>query len=151
FADGATTLYLAPGVPPWVRIDDDLRVMKSAAVVTAAEIDAVLVRAPGSDLAADAPSREGLWEFADLGRMRCTSVLDHRGRGLVLRSVPSRPLTTRQLGLSREVEAFTTQDSGLVIVAATRGSSARTVIAALIDLINRTRRVHLISIERELA
>lgn len=150
FADGASMVYLAAGAAPWVRIDDELHIMKGTPPLSAAEIDVMLARAPGGS-ATDARQPEWLWDLPELGRVRCTSFQDSRGRGIVLRSVPSRPLTTRQLGLSREIEALTTHTSGLVIVAAARGSAARTLVAALVDLINRTRRVHVIAIEQEVA
>lgn len=148
--EGATALHLMSAMPPWVRIDDELQVVAGVPPVTATQIDAMLRRAPDSGASGNEDGREWFWEFPELGRMRCTSFRDHRGQGLVLRSVQTRPPTSRQLGLSRDVEALSVCAEGLIIVAAPHMNGARAVVAALVDLINRTRRVHVISVEREI-
>lgn len=149
FAEGATTLYLRAGARPWFRRDDDLCALDGAAPLSALQIDTILMRAPGGGASAVAGGREWFWEFPDHGRVRCTSFRDHGGPGLVLRSVPTRPPTSRQLGLSREVEGLVARVEGLVVVAAPRIGDAHALVAALVDVINRTRRVHVIAIERE--
>jgi twitching motility protein PilT len=61
-----------------------------------------------------------------------------------------RPVSADQLGLPRAVQALATEPEGLVIVAGPRSSGKRTLIAACVDLINRSRRDHVITIEREI-
>jgi twitching motility protein PilT len=65
--------------------------------------------------------------------------------------VPSRPATSRQLGLSRDAEALAARAEGLIVVAAAHINGAHALVAALVDVINRTRRVHVICIEREVS
>jgi twitching motility protein PilT len=55
-----------------------------------------------------------------------------------------------QLGLPKIVQGLAMEPEGLVLVAGPRSSGKRTLMAALVDLINRTRRDHVITIEREI-
>ena len=93
---------------------------------------------------------EWICDFPDLGRVRCMSFRDHRGPGGVFRIMPTRAVTSQQLGLSPEIQALAGETEGLVLVAGPRSSGKRTLMSALVDLINRTRRAHIITIEREI-
>jgi twitching motility protein PilT len=78
------------------------------------------------------------------------SFSDHRGPGGVFRLMPVRSVSVDQLGLSREVQSLVIEPEGLVLVAGSRSSGKRTLISALVDLINHSRRDHVITIEREI-
>jgi twitching motility protein PilT len=54
-----------------------------------------------------------------------------------------------QLGLPRSVQALAIESEGLVLVAGPRSSGKRTLLSAFVDQINKTRRDHVITIERE--
>ena len=53
-------------------------------------------------------------------------------------------------GLPHQVQSLAMEPEGLVLVAGTRSSGKRTLMAAFVDLMNRTRRDHVITIEREI-
>src|SRR5262245_21548944 len=78
------------------------------------------------------------------------SFRDHRGPGGVFRLMPLRTVSADQLVLPRAIQALAIEPESLVLVAGPRSSGKRTLIAAYVDLINRTRRDHLITIEREI-
>jgi twitching motility protein PilT len=65
--------------------------------------------------------------------------------------MPGRVASAEQLGLAPEIQALAIEPEGLILVAGPRSSGKRTLIAALVDLINRTRCDHLITIEREVS
>lgn len=148
-AEGATRLYLVSGSRPWVRVDDDVHVLEGAAALDPGDIEAMLGRPPNAGATAVGDPREWVWAFPDLGQVRCTSFRDQGGQGLVLRPLPIRPLTSHQLGLSAELEALTARSEGLIVVAGSQPRGRRLLSAALVDLINRTRRLHVITVERE--
>jgi twitching motility protein PilT len=52
--------------------------------------------------------------------------------------------------LPKQVQALAIEPEGLVLVAGPRSSGKRTTMAAFVDLMNRTRRDHIITIEREI-
>jgi twitching motility protein PilT len=148
-ADGASALHIVAGAPPRMRSGDGLVPLPGASAFSVEQVEALLRRGPGVAFGADTETREWFWDFAELGRMRCCSFHYYRGPGLLLRSVPTHPVTSRQLGLSRAIEELAGRREGLVLVASPRGDSARAIVGALIDLINHTRKVHVISVERE--
>ena len=94
---------------------------------------------------------EWISDIEDVGRVRCMSFRDHRGPGGVFRLMPARSISVEQLGLPRPVQALAIEPEGLVLVAGPRSSGKRTMLAAFVDQINRTRRDHVITIEREIS
>lgn len=82
-----------------------------------------------------------------LGRFRC-NIFQQRGSvGLVLRLIPARILTIRELLLPPVLERIAAEERGLVLVTGTTGSGKSTTLAAMIDYINSTRNVHIVTIE----
>ncbi|MGC8916575.1 MAG: type IV pilus twitching motility protein PilT [Thermoanaerobaculum sp.] len=82
-----------------------------------------------------------------LGRFRC-NIFQQRGSvGLVLRLIPARILTIRELLLPPVLERIALEERGLVLVTGTTGSGKSTTLAAMIDHINSTRNVHIVTIE----
>jgi twitching motility protein PilT len=64
--------------------------------------------------------------------------------------MPTRSVSVDQLGLPRSIQALAIEPEGLVLVTGPRSSGKRTLMAAYVDLINRSRRDHVITIEREI-
>ena len=93
---------------------------------------------------------EWICSIEGVGRVRCMSYRDHRGPGGVFRLMPTRSVSADQLGLPRPVQDLAIEPEGLVLVVGPRSSGKRTLMSAFVDLINRTRRDHVITIEREI-
>ena len=82
-----------------------------------------------------------------LGRFRC-SVFQQRGTvGLVLRVIPVKILTIRDLILPPILETIADEQRGLILVTGTTGSGKSTTLAAMIDYINTSRTEHIMTIE----
>jgi twitching motility protein PilT len=92
---------------------------------------------------------EWICDIDGVGRVRCMSFRDHRGPGGVFRLMPTRSVSVDQLGLPAQVQALAGEQEGLVLIAGPRSSGKRTLMAALVDMMNRTRHHHIITIERE--
>jgi len=75
---------------------------------------------------------------------------DHRGQGGIFRMLPARALSVEQLGLSREIQALCRESEGLVLVTGPRTSGKSTLVSAFVDLINRSRADHVITLEGEI-
>jgi twitching motility protein PilT len=69
------------------------------------------------------------------------------GVAAVFRVIPTEIMTAEQLGLSPEVQKLCYLTKGLVVVTGPTGSGKSTTLAGMIDLINRTRTDHIITIE----
>src|SRR5574341_1783606 len=82
-----------------------------------------------------------------LGRFRC-NVFQQRGTvGLVLRVIPVKIMTVRELGLPVVLERISNEQRGLILCTGTTGSGKSTTLAAMIDYINAQRCEHVITIE----
>jgi twitching motility protein PilT len=82
-----------------------------------------------------------------LGRFRC-NVFQQRGTvGLVLRVIPVKIMTVRELGLPMVLEKICNEQRGLILCTGTTGSGKSTSLAAMIDFINSQRCEHIITIE----
>jgi twitching motility protein PilT len=150
---GASILYVSSDVRPAVRLDGDVQTLDDTSAFSAAEVESLLLSVvPERNVDA---FRSGLpceWtcDLPELGRIRCMTFRDHRGPGGVFRLMPARPLGAEQLGLSREIQSLATEPEGLVLIAGPRASGKRTLMSALVDLVNRARHDHVISLESEI-
>jgi twitching motility protein PilT len=152
-ARGASSLFLTSESRPWMRVDGDLRQIETEPPLSRADVQrAVLEIAPesGHESIGKGEATEWISEFEEIGRIRCTTFVDHRGPGVLLRMIATRAATAEQLGLAREVQALATESQGLVLVAGSRASGKSTLISALVDLVNKQRAEFIITLERQI-
>ena len=82
-----------------------------------------------------------------LGRFR-VNVYQQRGTmGAVLRVIPMKILTIRELGLPPILERLSLEPRGLILVTGTTGSGKSTSLAAMVDHVNSNRNCHIMTIE----
>jgi twitching motility protein PilT len=80
-------------------------------------------------------------------RFRVNVFADRRGIGAVLRRIPAEILTAEALGLPPTVLDLCRLTKGLVLVTGPTGSGKSTTLAAMLDVVNRTRNDHIITVE----
>jgi twitching motility protein PilT len=152
-ARGAQTLYLSSGSRPSVRVDGELQVLEGEPVHVARDVEALLLTlmpARHHEALRTGAATEWFTDVDAVGRVRCMSFRDHLGPGGVFRMMPTRSISAEQLALPRQVQALATEPEGIILVAGPRSGGKRTLMAAFVDLMNRARRDHIISIEREI-
>ena len=152
-ARGASTLYLSSGSRASVRVDGELQLFEGEPVLTARDVESLLLTLMperSHEALRTGAATEWICDIEDVGRVRCMSFRDHQGPGGVFRLMPTRSVSADQLGLPRSVQALAIEPEGLVLVVGPRSSGKRTLMSAFVDLINRTRRDHVITIEREI-
>ncbi len=153
-ARGASTLYLASNAPPSVRVEGDVLTIDGETALGPNDVESLLLglmpQRNHESLRAGAAT-EWMCDIAGVGRVRCMTFRDHRGPGGVFRIMPGRAVTADQLGLSRHLQALAIEPEGLLLVTGPRLSGKRTLISAFVDLINRTRRDHVITVESEIS
>jgi twitching motility protein PilT len=149
-ARGAEALYLVAQSKPSIRVDGQMTVLDGEATLSGQDVESLVLEV-WPERADDAPATDGEWicEVPDVGRVRCLSFRDHRGPGGIFRIIPSRALSAEQLGLSREIQNLCTEPEGLILVTGPRASGKSTLIAAFVDIINRTRSEHVITLESQ--
>ena len=87
------------------------------------------------------------YELAGIGRFRVNIFRDRFGMGGVLRLIPTKIMTPAELGLPESVLKFCQLPKGLILVTGPTGSGKSTTLATMVDVVNQTRRDHIITIE----
>ena len=147
---GASDIHLRAGQPPLLRLHGDLRRFPDVGAFSATDLDALATRlltpVQHERLTRDLEVDLAL-EIPGVGRCRA-SVFRQRGSiGIALRLIPATVPPLDTLGLPPAVAALATESRGLVIVTGATGSGKSTTLAALVDRINATRAVHILTIE----
>ncbi|MBA3317508.1 MAG: type IV pilus twitching motility protein PilT [Gemmatimonadales bacterium] len=145
----ASDLHLRSGQPPVLRRQGEL-VREQSPPIPAERLETLLrsVMSP-KEIAeyGEAGDTDWAYEIEGLARFRCNAGRDRHGALAVFRVVPTTVRTADEMGLSREVQNLCYLTKGLVVVTGPTGSGKSTTLAALVDLINRTRTDHIITIE----
>ncbi len=87
------------------------------------------------------------YEITGIARFRANVLRDRKGVAAVFRVIPNTIITVDQLGVSQEVQNLCYLTKGLVLVTGPTGSGKSTTLSGLIDLVNRSRSDHVITIE----
>jgi twitching motility protein PilT len=146
----ASDLHLRAGSPPMLRANGEIAPVNGDAPLTQDEIEAMLaaVMLPQNrEEFAEINDSDFAHEIAGVGRFRGNALRERKGTGAVFRAIPAAVVTVEQMGLSQEVQRLCQLTKGLVLVTGPTGSGKSTTLCALIDLINRTRSDHVITIE----
>jgi twitching motility protein PilT len=152
-ARGASTLYLSSQSRASVRVDGELQALEGEPILTSRDVESLLLTLMperNHEALRTGAATEWILDIEDVGRVRCMSFRDHLGPGGVFRLMPTRSVSADQLSLPRAVQALAIEPEGLLLIAGPRSSGKRTLMSAVVDLINRTRRDHVITIEREI-
>jgi twitching motility protein PilT len=83
----------------------------------------------------------------DVARFRCNVYMQRDTYAMVLRIVPLEIRSIEDLGLPKALEELCTPKQGLVLVTGPTGCGKSTTLAAMIDIINRSRHCNIITIE----
>ena len=86
-------------------------------------------------------------ELKGLGRFRINLFVNREGPGAVIRTIPPKVRTFEELGLPAVTAELARKDRGLVLVTGPTGSGKSTTLAAMVDLVNRERRGHILTLE----
>ncbi len=146
---GASDLHISSGAPPIFRLHGEMIRIKSPDL-TNEQAKALLFEILDDEQKQTFEETRDL-DFAyavpGLARFRGNILDSHRGIAAVFRLIPSTILTAEQLNLPEGVLKMTRFKKGLVLVTGPTGSGKSTTLAAMIDLINRTRKEHILTLE----
>lgn len=149
-AQGASDLHLRSGARPLLRVHGNIQPIDDRDAIEPARLDAMLraimTQRSRDEFAASSDS-DFAYQLEAVGRFRVNAFRDRFGTGAVFRAIPSNVVTAEQLKLSAEVQALCQLTKGLVLVTGPTGSGKSTTLSALVDLVNRTRHDHIITIE----
>ncbi len=146
---GASDLHLRSNEPPMLRVHGELA-RQDLPALPAERVENMLLSIMTAKEIGE--FREGgdtdwAYEIEGLARFRCNAGRDRYGAMGVFRVIPNQIRTAEEMGLSQEVQNLCYLTKGLVVVTGPTGSGKSTTLAGLVDLINRTRTDHIITIE----
>jgi twitching motility protein PilT len=146
----ASDLHLRVGEPPILRVHGELKRMVDLDPLTNGRLEAMLMAImPARNQAEyrEVNDTDFAHEIAGLARFRANAFRDHHGAGGVFRVIPAKVATVEELGITPEVQNLCYLTKGLVLVTGPTGSGKSTTLGGLVDLINRSRDDHVVTIE----
>ena len=146
----ASDIHLRVGSPPRIRVDGELKVVPRQPVLDEIDTELLAMQLMRPDIAA---------RFADVSevdfavtsqqgqRFRVSVYRQRNSVGIVMRLVITEPRSIADLELPEVVAKLSDEQRGLVLVTGPTGCGKTTTVAAMIDRINRTRPLHVVTIE----
>ncbi len=146
----ATDLHLAVGTEPRVRIDGALYAMPDQPPLdeaTLVQILGGLIHGKDRDTYEAERQLDFAFTWGGTARFRANAFFQLDRPALALRLIPTEIPSPEQLGLPASTAGLLTRPHGLVLVTGPTGSGKSTTLAAMINYINQTRPVHILTIE----
>jgi len=148
-AQGCSDVHLAVGIPPMLRMNGDLMPIKFRQL-SDTELETYITEV------LTAKQKERLAEGHDLdfsyvgdesGRFRVNVFRKETGIGAVFRHIPGDVPTLDDLNVPPILKKFCDYHQGMVLVTGSTGTGKSTTLAAMIDHLNETRNLNIISLE----
>ncbi|WP_174581807.1 type IV pilus twitching motility protein PilT [Candidatus Methylacidithermus pantelleriae] len=151
FSLGATSLHLSPDRPLRVRLETNLQPLYEEAFLIPAEAIEPVAKAILGPRRWERARERGSVSFSyavrGLGRFRGHLFRERQGCHVVFFMPLGKPKGVEELGLPEVVRGLTKKKGELVLVAGGRGSGRTTTLAALVEEINRTQGVYVVTVE----
>ena len=147
---GAADLHLRVGEPPILRLGGDLVRIEDQPTLDDVSVSRMVrsIMPPKNKAEFDESwDTDFAYEIAGMSRFRVNVLRDRNGAAAVIRTISGSTVTVEEMGVTPEVQQLCALTKGLVLVTGPTGSGKSTTLCALIDLVNRTRRDHIITIE----
>ncbi|MCS6243173.1 MAG: type IV pilus twitching motility protein PilT [Opitutus sp.] len=146
---GASDLHLQVGQPPTLRLSGGMVPIDGPALTPADTEKLMLAITPDNHQQGVKLNGGADYGFAyqEKARLR-VSILRAKGNyGLVLRQIPNKMFSLREIGLPDKVRELLYRPRGLILVTGPTGSGKSTTLASMVNYINETRDGHIITIE----
>ncbi len=146
---GASDLHLRCGEPPIVRLHGEMTRLEGATLEPStldAMIRSVMPERNRREYA-ETNDTDYAYEIEGVARFRANALKDRKGPAAVFRQIPATVVTVEQMGITPEVQKLCQLNKGLVLVTGPTGSGKSTTLCSLIDLVNRSRSDHVLTIE----
>jgi twitching motility protein PilT len=146
---GASDLHITVGQPPVLRVDGHLKALETK--VLEAEDTMALMKSIAPERCQQELQEVGGsdfgFAFGDMARFR-VSIFKQRGHvAMVLRQIPVKLLSFKDLGTPPILAELCARPRGLILVTGPTGSGKTTTMAAMVDYLNHNFDHHIITIE----
>jgi twitching motility protein PilT len=149
-AMSASDLHIKVGSPPVLRINGELTPLTSESRVSPEDVLKVVYSVMTNEQKEFFKKEKDIdfaYSVPGVGRFRCNVFIQRGSLGIVFRVIPMRIPTVEELHLPDIIKKISMEQRGLILVTGTTGSGKTTTLAAMIDLINANRTVHILTIE----
>lgn len=148
----ASDLHIKPGLPPIFRINGELLPIRDVERFSPDLVDSIaksIMNQEQQIIFHNEKEIDFSYGVPGLGRYRVNIHKQRGTTGIVLRVIPFAITSLSELFLPNAIFTRVVKPNlnGLILVTGTTGSGKTTTLAALIDLINQTRKCHIITIE----
>jgi twitching motility protein PilT len=146
---GCSDVHLAVGVPPMLRMNGDLLPIKFRdlrAVELEGYVMEIMTRAQAEHFSTGM-DLDFSYVSADGGRFRVNVYRKDTGVGATFRTIPADVPALDKLGLPPIVTKLCDYHQGMILVTGSTGTGKSTTLAAMIDHLNGTRKLNIISLE----
>ena len=147
---GGSDLHLVAGAHPMVRIHGEIEPLSEFPVLTGPgirEMVYAVLSQKQRDTFESELELDTSYTIPGKGRFRVNVLLQRDSVGAVMRVIPFEIVPFDTLGMPVAVAGFAELSRGLVLVTGPTGSGKSTTLASLIDIINRTKPVHIMTVE----
>lgn len=146
----ASDLHITVGAPPTLRVHGHLVPLEYPAL-TADQTKALAYSMITTEQRERFEANHELdfsYGIAGLSRYRVNVYQQRNAVGIAIRSIPHDPKTFEELGLPADIcNTLIARHKGLILVTGPTGHGKTTTMAAMIDKVNRTRDVHIVTVE----
>ncbi len=147
---GGSDLHLSVGLEPCVRVHGELKRLTEFPVMNGSEIRrmiyAILTQKKREQFEAEL-ELDTSHSIPGLGRFRVNVLQQRNSVGSVMRVIPYEIVPLETLGLPAAVAQLAELPRGLVLVTGPTGSGKSTTLASLVDIVNRTKPHHIMTVE----
>lgn len=147
--ENASDLHLSPGRKPIMRVEGELIPLTNREVLTKEDTFGILKAIVSEENLSKVMNIEEIdfaYSYKDELRFRSTAYVQSAGINLTFRVIQEvRELS--ELNLPSILESFTQMEQGLFLIVGPVGQGKSTTMAAMISMINQTRKEHIVTIE----
>ena len=147
---GGSDLHLRVGEPPVIRLHGEMMRIEGRRPIEDEMLRAMLfaiMPEKNKQEFAETNDSDYAYEIEGVARYRANAMMERKGMAAVFRVIPATVVTVEQMKVTQEVQNLCYLTKGLVLVTGPTGSGKSTTLCALVDLVNRSRTDHIITIE----
>jgi twitching motility protein PilT len=146
---GCSDIHFAVGLPPLLRMHGDLMPIKFRDL-SQAELEGYIteiLNKSNQDRLRKGHDVDFSYVSTNGGRFRVNVFRKDTGVGATFRAIPADPPTLDRLGLPPIVKKLCDYHQGMILVTGSTGTGKSTTLAAMIDHLNSTRKLNIVSLE----
>jgi twitching motility protein PilT len=146
----ASDLHMVVGIPPTIRINEELISVPSEAILTAETMETSLKEVLSANQLESLTVNKEIdfsLSFSQKARFRVNAYTQKGTWGIAFRKIPLAIPTMDELHLPKIMHQFTNLRQGFVLVTGPTGHGKSTTLASMINEINMTKSTHIVTIE----